>query len=762
MNFTKLLQRVLPAAAMIATLYASAGNIPQYSFTETRDGFQLLSGATPVKVTFKTGDEMVYPTKQTLYAYNAEGFPIGFDFKYGGQVFNQFAINTNGYLLLGKDKVNFHGYSNLFFTESASRYASNYFYLGIGPSMFGIKEGEISYKLEGAEGNRTMTVEFAHMGVNEPNPRGNAIYTYQIVFVEKDNSIKFNFLEEKSPYTSFGLICGLYGWSINDTLLLTSPSLADPATVSKQSEADMIKAGALLHWDADDPREDRDDPYSFTFTFTPTGNADFVCESPTDLNVEQTNDAIVVSCNRPSDAPATAILISEQPILEFPEQGVSYQVKDDEGKFVTKFGDATLIYYGNDEKPEAKFFGVKASTPYYVKAFGVNGYPSYSTESAASLDFLSSHPAPYVLQATSADKAINLKTIGDDQVIIAATVNRVNTTSAGATGIFGQPEDNCKVGDEIEGGGQIIYIGDPGEFSYTDALPNRQTFFRAWALKDVRVSKTFINASGVTNACMPFVPELELYTLYEVPMGWIAQTTSTSNTVTTNFMPLTRGEEDEPVVAGVSAMATTASLMTPTLTLGEDAKLSFEWAMETARELGDQGDSLVQLPEGNEPGVFGTGHSFKVTCGAQGNENNLFTATEYKGKMTVNPNDDNHYISGTSEFLPVQVDIPASVTRGRILFQFSTKGFSTLYLRRIQVTDSNDVNVGSIFNDANADVIEGGLGSLTILSALGGEYNVYALDGRCVATFELQKEEGRVIPLDKGIYVVGNKKVIVR
>lgn len=762
MKIIKLLQGILPAAALIVASGVLAGNIPQYSFTENRDGFEFLTNPTEVKVTFNTADEMVFPGKQTITAFTGEGFPIGFDFRFGGQVFNQFAINNNGYLLLGYDKVQFRGYSNLFFRESATRYASNCFYMGIGPSMYGIKEGNISYKLEGTAGNRTMTVQFAHMGVNEPNPRGNAIYTLQIVLMEKDNSVKFNFLEEETPYSSLGMVCGIYGWSNTDSILLTSPSLGVPAKISTSKEADMIAAGSTLRWDADDPVEDRDDPYSFTFTFTPTGENDFVCESPADLTVEQTNDLVTVSCARPEDAPATVIMFSETPILKFPEQGLSYQVVNDEGDYVTKIDGATLIYYSNDENPVATFKGVKASTRYYVKAFGVNGYPSYSTETSSDLEFMTSHPAPYVIQTESADNAINIKTIGDDDVVIAVTLNRVNTANEGATGIFGQPADDCKAGDEIEGGGEIIYVGAPGDFTYADAVANRQNFFRAWSLKDGVISKTYINASGVTNPTMPYVPELELYTLYETPLNWIAQTTSTSSTVTTNFMPRTRGDEEEPVIGGVSEMATTATLISPLLTLGKDAKISFEWAMETVRELGDQGDALVQLPEGNEPGVFGTGHSFRVTCGQRGTENTLFTATEYKGKMAVSPNDEDHYISGTSEFIPVQVDVPASVTKARFRFEFSTEGFSTLYLRRIQVTDSSNVGVSSIFNEAGEDVIEGGIGNLTILSALGGEYNVYSIDGRHVASFIMEKEEGRVVALEKGVYVVGNKKIVVR
>lgn len=764
MKISTIFRGILCAGLLCCAYVAQAGNIPQYSFAESRDGFRMVTDGTEIKTVYGVADEMVFKDKQTITAYTGQGFPIGFDFKFGGRIFNQFAVNNNGYLLFGYDRVEFNGYSNLFFTD-ASLYASNHFYVGLTPSMFSIKSGDISYKTEGAEGNRVTTVQFAHLNVNEPSVRGNAIYSLQIVLFEKDNRLAINFLEEESPYTSLGLKCGIYGWSNADSMLLYSRSLGQSASISTETVADMITPGALLHWDADDILGDEEeghlDPYCFTFSFTPSGENNFSCSAPTDLNVEQYGDAVTVSCKRPADAPATAILFSESPITSFPEQGVSYPIFNDAKEYITTFGDATLIYYSNDAEPSAVVPNIKASTRYYVKAFGVNGYPSYSYDSSADLEFLSSHPAPYVMQATSADGAINLMTMGDDDVIIAYTLDRVKTSSEGASGIFGIPAENCAVGDKIDGGGEIIYIGKPGDFTFTDAVPNRQNFFRAWSLREGRVSKTYINASGVTNPTMPYEPMIELYTLYENPLNWITQTTSTDPKVSTNFVPRLRGaNEDEAAVAGVSNSGTSATLISPVLKLGSDSKLSFEWSIETAREYPEQSDDLVQLPEGNEPGKFGAGHSFTVSCGPRGTENTLFTATEYNGKMAPSPNDQDHFISGTSEMIPVEVDIPEGISNARFTFQFSTEGFSMLFLRNIKITTT--LGVQTPFGDDQNDVITAGEGTLTILSAKGGDYDVYSINGAKAASASLKAGEGCVIALGKGIYVVGNRKIIIR
>lgn len=752
----------LKGAAVMAALgiacAASAGNIPQYSFAQTEKEFVFLEDAVQVPVTYGEASEMVFPDRKTINAYTGNGFPIGFDFKYAGKVFNQFAINNNGCIQLGYDKVEFRGYCNLFFND-ASRYASNSFYMGITPSIFGIKEGELSYKLEGTEGNHTLTVEFAHLGINEPNPRGNAIYSLQIILSEKDGGVRFNFLEEESPYSTVGLICGIYGWSNADSKLITTPGLGTPATVSTETVAEMLQRGSLMVWDADDILYvEHDTPYSYSFDFAPTGAPGFVSAAPADLFVEQQGTSAVITCTRPADAPATAIMISEKPILEYPEQGVSYPVFNDDGDLITKFGDATLVYYSNDENPTATFPNLRASTRYYVKAFGVNGYPSYSTETSADLEFLSSHPAPYIIQTTSAQHAINVRTVGDDDVVIAMTLDRIPYTSAGVTGIFGQPEDNCAAGDKIEGGGEIIYVGEAGNFLYENAAPNREVFFRAWSLRDGRVSKTYINAAGVTNAEMPYEPQLELYALDEVPLNWTSTNQSQSATFKADFVPRMRGEkEDEPALGGISANNLT-TFTSPTLNFGAGAKVEFEWAMETARDYEGMEDQMVVLPEGNKPGEFGKGHKFRVYVQGRGSETELFTTSEYTGTMMANPSDPDHYISGTSEFLPVSLTIPEGVTNGKLTFAFSTEGFSTLYLRNISVTNPSEVEGVEV---AAEDVIEAAHGSLSILSAEGGVYDIYSVDGAKAGQLNLEAAEIGIVALPKGVYLVNGKKYFV-
>ena len=766
----KISTRSLGLASVMAAgaLTAAAGNIPQYQFKKSDAEFRFLEGATAVTSTYGEAPELIFlGDRYYINAHTGEGFPIGFNFRYGGKEFNQFAINNNGSIMLGQDKIESRGYISLWF-NNASLYASNEFYLGMGPVKYGIKDGEISYKLEGEPGNRTMTIQFAHMQFREPGVRGNAAYSEQIVLHEADGRVDINFREEEASFGNLGLFCGLHGWSNEDNLLLYGYGLGETIDVAPVRVHNMLDNDSYITWLVDDELGyDHLDPYSYNFSFTPTGSETFTCEAPADLGAEQRGDDLIITCHRPTDAPATMILISTEPFGEddLPQQGVSYPVKNDANEYVTKFGNATLIYYNDDEIPTATFSGVEPSTDYYVKAIGVNGYPAYSFSTAADMVVRSSHPAPTSMLATSARGAINLRTYCPDEVIIAATTERVTTSTEGITGIFGQPTIDSKAGSWVPGGGKVIYVGPAGDFSYTDAPENRQVFFRAWSIRDGQVSKTYTNATGVTTPSLPYDPKLDLYTLYEVPLGWTAISTCTDAGVMADFVPRMRGaNEDEAALGGVSSFGSSATLTSPLITFANasDLKLHFEWSLETTKELpeiGGTGPSVV-LPEGREPGTFGTGHSFTVTAGLNGTENKLYEATSYDGTMQALPDDPDHYIDGTSTMIPVTVDFPV-LRGGKVQFRFTTAGFSILYLKNIFITNG-EVGIKETIDLFGQDMISGQEGAISILSAAGGNYEVYALDGRHVSSVKLEAGEGALLSADKGIYIVNGVKVAVR
>lgn len=765
MNNSTILRSLALPAAIAATAIAQAGNVPQYNFNHSKSDFKFIEDGTVLNVNYGEAPRYFFADKRPyLTAHSGQGFPIGFNFRFGGREFNQFIINDNGYIMFGKDRVSYNGYSNLAFGD-ATRYGSDHFYCGLRPATFGIKKGEISYKLEGEEGSRTMTVQFAHMEINEKNIKGNAIYSLQIVLHEADNSVDINFLEEEAPYVSNHIMAGLAGWENSDRMLVQASAIGEPFHVAEGTVINTSTGENMTPWSSDDLLgETHDEPYSFRLRFVPDANQECTLAAPEELDVTQEEDTLQVRC-KATDKAGTMILVSDQPFTDadMPEQGVSYQVMNDNGEYVTKIGNATLIYYGQDEEPYAELPKVAASKKYYVRALSVNGYPAYNP-AGTDLEFITSHEAPSRMSAEGSDKEhirINIDSFA--QVMIAATNERVTTTDKGDTGIFGMPDADAQVGDEIEGGGKIVYVGDPGEIDI-EANKNILTFYRAWTLNDGRLSATHTNTRGVTMPSIPYERPIENETLAVSPLNWFTSSNSTDGTVNSLFNPYMRGESgDEPAMLGISTNGSTCVLMTPELPLTSPTELNFEWALETLRpsqELDPSDGPAVQLPEGNIPGDFGLGHKFVVSAGIRSTENCLYEVNEYNGSLKANPSDPDHNISGTSSWIPVgPLSIPQIGEKGRVRFQFSTEGFSYMFLRNIRIgylSSNEEIAV------VPTDMVWGGNGSLQIMSAEGGEYDVYSVDGRRVAHAALNAGETVIIPLKAGIYIAGGEKVVVR
>ncbi|MDE5552892.1 MAG: hypothetical protein K2I91_06795, partial [Muribaculaceae bacterium] len=85
---------------------------------------------------------------------------------------------------------------------------------------------------------------------------------------------------------------------------------------------------------------------------------------------------------------------------------------------------------------------------------------------------------------------------------------------------------------------------------------------------------------------------------------------------------------------------------------------------------------------------------------------------------------------------------------------------SILYLRNITITSSSGVETALAEN--GLDMISAGEGTLNILSAEGGVYDVYSIAGTHAAQVKLAAGEGAAIALEKGIYILNGLKYIVK
>lgn len=656
----KALRKLFLILFPVLPILAIAGNIPQYDVTKGALTYSEMTGGTPLSEMQFNGNAVMFADRSMFIGEerSAKGFPIGFDFRMGGKVFDQFAISNNGNIYLGKGEVG---------------YNTTAFRIGMATIAFGLYKAEVSYKTEGAEGERVLTVQYKNAVLNETG-KNRGKYHLQIRLYEADGRIEIAFKEVETCYSKLGgFATGLRGWDDDDTLLLTAPGLEKPFTISTKKKADMLESDSYVNWDSDDYDQD----YSPVFVFTPASLSDAPKGVP-DLEVKQQDNNILISCRRARDAKATVILVSDSPFTEadLPVDGETFPAgQDKKGRWITKIGNSTAVYYGNDREVNLTFPGIEANKKYYICAISANGYPAYNVAERAEELLHSSQNAPeeLIILPNSQDE-ISIRCVAEFPVIIASTVEALTGFSAGYTGLFGQPAPDVEPGDEIPGGGLVIYVGEPGSIN-VNVLPNQLTYFRAWTLDGDRVSATATDGTGIAVPSFPYEPGIENYPRNTPLWGW-------ESSDVLSFVPVNRPYDSELAIHATSNNKE-VWLNMPYFTSYRDMALTFDFAMETEREAAPSEEGQVLL-QGYEPGKFGTAGYFQVRY----EDEILKEIKEYNGTMT--PVVTGGYEDGSSTFEPVEVMIPATGQPQKITLAFFTPTKSRLYLRNLCIVQTGE------------------------------------------------------------------------
>ncbi len=656
---------LLSLLAFSSLIPAFAGNIPQYTVAkgDASAKYAEFTDGTAIPCPWTAGIYALLPDgKTTPNVTTAQGFPIGFDFRFGGTTVNQFIPSNTGDIYLGKDAVT---------------YGNGCFCISMSPVKHGLKAGQISYKMTGNEGGRVLVIQWKNATINSDSGYVGK-YSVQFRLYEADGKIEMAFKEIETPDSNNGFDTSIHGWDGRDAVLLTATGLDGKISVSPNFKTDMLTPSSYIKWDADD----YDNGYAPVFVFTPESDKTAPKSAPADLKVVQNGNDLEISCKRAADSPSTVVLISEQPFTDadMPVDGETFRAAyldiNDRQHFPTTIGNAKPLVYLNDDEISTVFKGVETGKTYYVRAIAANGYPAYNRTSVADMTFSTSQAAPESFTATaSSATSISLECKAENPIIVASTTERIQGYNKGYYGNFGTPKANTAVGDEIEGGGKVIYVGDPGNFR-TETEPNAMTYFRAWTVKDGRLSSTTADCAAAPNVSFPFEPAIENYPQGERLLGW-----ETLPFGTAAYIPQSRNEGTENVVKAISANGERMILKTPDLPLERPMKVSFEWAMETVRPPETTGDSGgITLPKGNKPGEFGSG-SLDLSLNGIVHR----SVNKYEGTMKIFSGDE--YVEGSSTFMPFEAEIPSGEGTGKLEISFAGDAANTsiLYLRNIRV-----------------------------------------------------------------------------
>lgn len=644
MNINPLLAAAFISA--ISALSVTAGNIPQYRISTDGAPYEPIDG---IRINpYDSGSATIGICPGGILENNelVQGFPIGFDLIFGGVSFNQFVIESSGRLYFGKDKVNFRGPGT--FTISMS------------PVSHGIKESEISYLTEGVPGERVLTVQFANVTMEEETS-SKGRYNMQIRLFEADGHAEIAFEQLNIPYKCPGFDVSLHGWDEEDSLVITASDISAAPKVANVTEASMLDANTFVAWNRIDDGIQR----TLNYRITPEQSDVPPTSAPQDLTVLQVESSAEISVRRAPDAGATLVLWSEQPITEadFPRNGETFPASSDFEETTTMFGNARALYYGPAEEINLSVPDMEDYHDYYIVALSANGYPAFNTSNPAQAHLRTTQPAPQFFHAESAgDTSLSLTCEADDKVIIAASTQTIRGFQKGYHGIYGTPDANMVAGDEIPGGGTVIYVGEPSQFNY-ECAPNELTYFRAWTVADGQVSAKWTDTFAIPDPTLPYAPKVELYP-YGIELdGWISGA---------KFAPWYRdiATDDYAILCITPSYNTPVSLSTPELPLDVPVKVTFEFSLETYRGWG----------KGFEPGWFGSKGYLHVKTG-DGTVHKVIRS--YDGEMTEVAKG---YADFTSTFISQTVIIPSCGGPERITWTVSTEVNSAFFLRNIAIT----------------------------------------------------------------------------
>jgi hypothetical protein len=511
------------------------------TYTEITGGTVVWTGADNAAPNGVLKDRIFYgaagaETSTTLVSEVA-GIPIGFNFTFDNQVANQFAIDSHGLVFLGKDKITANpvnssmllsgdtGNGTEYWLDGKINVVGSHITGGIGTDAVGIATTEISYKLEGSGTSHVLTIQFKDLQVFLDNwGDTRKTVSLQIRLYEGSNKVEFIYKDwGANSGNSKSLRVGLkgslpgYGSVPGSYLIPTDIANVHARTGSWTSTTKGAPTGATITWS-----NTATIPDGLTFTFTPPSECSEPT-APTALTLTPTSSAVSGNFTA-SGANRYLVVVSESSTLgATPENGKFYKTGD-------PVGNGTIVSFKTttDFSAASEIVGSK---DYYFFVFAANTYcassPKYSTNPLVGT--IKTLPAPPTLtfaeEGYTSVKLASVANVSNDQILIASEVGVLAEDSNWNTiadGVFGTPTSALNVGDNITGGGKVVYKGPASDaIVISDLTENTFTHFAAWSFDGTGKFSTTVTKNNVlTWGKVPYEVNFSQFVPYDIPFGW--------------------------------------------------------------------------------------------------------------------------------------------------------------------------------------------------------------------------------------------------
>lgn len=446
---------------------------------------------------------------------DAKGFPIGFEFHYNSQKMTHFLIGGGGIIQLSPTEI----ISTTAHKGGNSLFTTNGYHDVIGivarNGFYGLEDTEISYWLEGQEGYRALCIQYKNVdfkaGFSSDNEYCGAKATIQYRLYEKTGNIEIKVKGFKPAST------GNYNFMrigiLGDSKDFVQVRAWDGSVYSASD-------GSISYTTDSYPQD------GTVYTFVAPEPCVSPIVAPTDLVLTSTTTQITGTFTVTQGDHFLVLATTEDALSEKPADGKKYAVGDEIGnaKVIANVDGAEFNGANNMEQGTYNVFVIA------YNSLCMDG-PLYCNESAkATITMKPGAPAALTVTATDKDNiSLKAEDSGAQMVIAMTDQVAVNQSNQILTyGVFGEPTDSYNVGDEIQGGGKVIYVGSSADaIGIGDLTAGKAYFFRAWSTDGQGgYSSEYLDVNAVTAAELPWAFDLDGAPIGEAPFGWTENETS--------------------------------------------------------------------------------------------------------------------------------------------------------------------------------------------------------------------------------------------
>lgn len=499
------------AMALLAVLTASAQMIA-YDVQTTTSDYADVTGATVVDLQGSVGSDfsgLLFDNDGNASFNAAEdvtAFPIGFDFAYNGKQMKYFLIGSDGEILLSDVETvstNIHvtakgNGANLIGTNNNYE---NYFGIGMRNGFYGYDDTEISYKTEGDAGNRVLVIQYKNVGLTT------ASYSSA-----RDEVAKAQ-LQYRLYEATGNISIHVNGWKPEDGTDVGSYNFVKAGIIGD-------KGDRLLLADYEGQTTTRDAQLKYSATEYPADGTvwTFVAPEPCETPAVAPSELALASTSQQINGTFTVGDADYYLVLATTADALS-ETPVDKTKYALNqvVGNATVIAVveaGEFASPQTYANLLTPGSVYNVFVYGYNSKcangPLYNA-TPATASIATKPDAPEALSVVSTDKTsitVSVKAAGTAPVLVAISeVQAVNSANQHLTnGVFGDPEGTFQVGEEIPGGGEVIYTGESSDaITVNNLTPGKPYFFRAWSADgNGAYSTLYLDINEVTAAELPW------------------------------------------------------------------------------------------------------------------------------------------------------------------------------------------------------------------------------------------------------------------